>query len=257
MSRNGSGEEVDEGGSARGRGLELLTVLFDAHAPLDVDAVARALGTSRGAAHRGLRDLECHSFVARDGDGRWCLPPGGAMTLSPTLVARLNLRATARPVIERLAARTGESVTLNVRNRDHRMRIDAVAGRPPRPPMPVGETKPLHTGTSGRTILAHLPRPAAAAVVACAGLAAEDERLLRDELALVRRDGYLVSVGGWHSAVATLSVPVFGSSGIAGAVTVAGPLERWSPDAMERAAAAVRIECAALSAALGTLPSFD
>jgi IclR family transcriptional regulator, acetate operon repressor len=232
-------------------------VLFDARRPLDVGSVARAMGTSRGAAHRRLRELECYSFVARDGDGRWCLPPGGAMTLSPALVARLNLRATARPVIERLAARTGESVTLNVRNRDHRMRIDAVAGRPPRPPMPVGETLPLLTGTSGRTILAHLPRTAAAAVVAGAGLDGEDERLLRAELALVRRHGYLVSVGGWLSAVATLSVPVFGSSGIVGAVTVAGPAERWSPDAMERAAAAVRIECAALSAALGTQPSFD
>jgi hypothetical protein len=175
--------DLDRGAaSARGRGLELLTALFDAHRPLEVGEVARALRTTRGAAHRRLRELERLSFVARDGDGRWCLPPGGAMTLSPTLVARLSLRAAARPVIERLAARTGESVSVNVRNRDHRMRIDAVGGRSPRPPLPVGETLPLHAGTGGKVILAHLPRARAGAVVAGAGLDAEDGRLLRAEL---------------------------------------------------------------------------
>jgi DNA-binding IclR family transcriptional regulator len=232
-------------------------VLFDAHRPLEVGEVARALRTTRGAAHRRLRELERLSFVARDGDGRWCLPPGGAMTLSPTLVARLSLRAAARPVIERLAARTGESVSVNVRNRDHRMRIDAVGGRSPRPPLPVGETLPLHAGTGGKVILAHLPRARAAALVAGAGLDAEDGRLLRAELVGVRRRGYLASVGDRLPDVASLSVPVFGSSGIAGSVTVVGPAARWGPEPMERAAAAIRIECAALSAALGTLPSFD
>jgi DNA-binding IclR family transcriptional regulator len=253
----GSGDDRDEGGRARGRGLELLTVLFDAHRPLDVGAVARALRTTRAAAHRQLRELERLSFVERDGDRRWCLPPGGVMTLSPTLVARLNLRATARPVIERLAARTGESVSVSVRHRDHRMRIDAVRGRPPQPELPVGETFPLHSGTSGRVILAHLPRMTAAALVAGAGLPSEDQRRLRTELASVRRHGYLAAVGGWLPAVASLSVPIFGASGIAGAVTVAGPARRWGREAMERAAALIRIECATLSAALGMLPSLD
>lgn len=232
-------------------------MLFDAHCPMEVAAVARALRTTRAAAHRQLRELERLSFVERDHDGCWCLPPGGVMTLSPALVARLNLRAAARPVIERLAARTGESVCVNVRHHDHRMRIDAVRGRPPQPPLPVGETLPLHSGTSGRVILAHLPRATAAAVVAHAGLGAEDARQLRAELASVRRRGYLAAVGDRIATVASLSVPVFGASGIVGAVTVAGPAGRWGPDAMEGAAAAIRIECATLSAALGTLPSLD
>jgi len=253
----GSGDDRDQGGRVRGRGLELLTVLFDAHRPLDVGTIARALRTTRAAAHRQLRELECLSFVERDGDGRWCLPPGGVMTLAPALVARLNLRTAARPMIERLAARTGESVSVNVRHRDHRMRIDAVRGRPPQPALPVGETFPLHLGTSGRVILAHLPRVTAATLVAGAGLPGADQRRLRVDLASVRRHGYLASVGSWLPTVASLSVPIFGSSGIAGAVTVTGPAGRWGQEAMERAAAGVRIECATLSAALGMLPSLD
>jgi IclR family transcriptional regulator, acetate operon repressor len=253
----GSGDDREPGGHARGRGLELLTVLFDAHGPLEVGAVARALRTTRAAAYRQLRELQRLSFVEQDDDGRWRLPPGGVMTLSPALVARLNLRAAARPVIERLAARTGESVSVNALHRDHRIRIDAVRGRPPHPALPVGETFPLHSGTSGRVILAHLPRVTAAALVAGAGLQGEDHRRLRVELASVRRHGYLAAVGGWLPALASLSVPIFGSSGIAGAVTVSGPAGRWSREAMERAAAAVRIECATLSAALATMPSLD
>ena len=79
-SGSGRGTDGDRGGSgARGRGLELLTVLFDAHGSLEVGALARALGTTRSATHRQLRELEDLAFVARDADGRWCLPPGTGM----------------------------------------------------------------------------------------------------------------------------------------------------------------------------------
>jgi DNA-binding IclR family transcriptional regulator len=106
-------------------------------------------------------------------------------------------------------------------------------------------------------ILAHLPRVTAATLVAGASLSDEGLRQLRAELVSVRRRGYLASVGGRLPAVAGLSVPVFGSAGIAGAVTVAGPAGRWGPEVMERAAAVVRVECATLSAALGTQSSPD
>lgn len=262
----GAGVVHGEGSSARGgRGLELLTVLFDARRPLEISAVARALKTTRSAAYQQLRELERLSFVTQAADGRWALPAGGAMTLSSVLIARLNLRAAARPVIERLAARMGETVSINVRNHDHRLRIDRVHGRPPALFLPLGATLPLHTGTSGRVILAFLPRAVAAAVVAGAGLDAEDYRLLSADLARIRRSGYLAAVldgastrdGLASMPLGTLSAPIFGSSGVVGAVTVVGPATRWDPDAMERAAAGLRLESTALSAALGSLPPLD
>jgi len=227
-----------------GRGLELLTVLFDARCPLEVSAIAGAMGATRSATYRLLRQLELSAFVSRDCDGRWCLPAGGVMTLSARLIARLHLRAAARPVIERIAARSGETVTLNVRNREHRMRLDAVAGRPPRLPLPLGETLPLGAGASGRVILAFLP-------------GAGHDAGLRAQLARIRRRGYLVTDGDRLPGLAALAVPVFGSAGISGAVSVVGPAARWGPEAMERAAPWVRMECAALSASLGSLPPLD
>src|SRR5205085_1683384 len=152
-----------EGGGGTGRGLELLTVLFDARRPLDVTAIARAMRSTRGAAHRQLRELEALGFVDRDPEGLWCLPPGGMMTAAAT-------------------------------------------------------------------------EPRA-------------ERLLRAELARVRREGYLTAVGDPMPDLASLSVPVFGASGIVGAITVLGPAGRWGVEPMERAAGPVRIDCATLSAA--------
>jgi DNA-binding IclR family transcriptional regulator len=123
---------------------------------------------------------------------------------------------------------------------------------------------PLPAGASGLVILAFVPRPAAAAAMAGSGLADEDERQLRADLARVRRDGYLASEVDWPgarapggTALATLAAPVFGSSGIAGAIAVVGPADRWGREEMDRAAASVRLECAALSAALGSLPPLD
>lgn len=254
--REGQGDQ-EARGDARGRGLELLRVLFDARHPLGVTAIAAAMGTTRGAAHSLLRDLERGAFVHHDPDGAWSLPAGGVVSLSPRLVGRLHLRAAARPIIERIAARTGETVSVYVRNRLHGMRLDAVDGQPPRIWLPLGETLPLYDGISGRVILAHLPRPAVAAVLADAGLDADAERVLRVHLARARRQGYLASTGQRRPDLTALSVPVFGSSGIGAAVSVAGPADRWDQDAMERAAPWVRIECAALSATLGSLPPLE
>jgi DNA-binding IclR family transcriptional regulator len=244
----------ERGGAARGRGLELLTVLFDARCSLEVGAVARAMGTTRGAAYRLLRQLETMAFVARDGGG-WRLPAGGAMTLPPALVGRLSLRAAARPVLERIATRTGETVCLNVRSREHRMRLDVVGERDAA--LTLGETLPMHVGASGKAILAFLPRAAAAPILAAAARGGEDELFLRARLHQVRRCGYLAAVGDRVPGAGALAVPIFGSSGVTGAVTVAGPAGRWGPDAMERAAGPVRIECAGLSAALGSLTVAD
>jgi DNA-binding IclR family transcriptional regulator len=218
-------------------------VLFDARGPLDVAAIARVMGCTRSAAHAQLRELERLGFVARDSAGRWCLPAGGAMTLSPALIARLDLRATARPVIERLAAATGETVTLNVRSGEHRLRVDAVGARPALPRLPVGQTLPLHAGTGGKVILAFVP-----------DAARPSDPLVSMQLAWARRRGYLAAVGDRLRSLASISVPLFGSSGVAASVTVVGPARRWRPEVMEEAAASLRMECAALSAALGSSP---
>src|SRR5215469_3285704 len=242
---------MSSAGSVQGHGLQVLAVLLDARRPLETATVARALGGTAGGVREMLCRLEAKAFVTRDKTGRWCLPAGGATTLPAALVGRLNLRAAARPVLQRLAATTGETVTLNVRNRGHRMRVDAVEGRPPALPVPVGETLPLHTGTAGKVLLAHLGRPAVERALARARAEGHDERRLGEQLQAIRLRGYLAAVDARRADVAALSAPVFGPSGIAAALSVVGPAERWGMERMEEAAALVCAECAHLSVALG------
>lgn len=237
--------------SVAGRGLQLLAVLLDARRPLETATVAQALGGTTGGVQEMLCALEAHAFVTRDGAGRWCLPAGGATSLPAAMVGRLNLRAAARPVLQRLAAAIGETVTLNVRNRGHRMRVDAVEGRPPALPVPVGETLPLHAGTAGKILLAHLARPAAERALARARAEGHDDRRLGEELQAIRRRGYLAAVEDRQPGIAALSAPVFGPSSIAAALSVVGPAERWGMERMEEAVPLVRAECTRLSAALG------
>lgn len=234
-----------------GRGLELLAVLFDARRPLDVATIAHAVGGTRSGVHRLLRRLEALAFVTRDADGRWCLPGSGVTTIPAALVARLGLRAAARPVLQRIEAATGETVTLNVHNRGHRMRVDTLEGRPPVTVMPPGETLPLHVGAGGKVILAYLPPAQAEPVLARAQAEGHDADRLREELSAIRRRGYIAAVGDRLADVGVLSVPVFGAGGLAASLSVVGPVSRWDRPQMEHAAARVRVECTRLSAALG------
>jgi DNA-binding IclR family transcriptional regulator len=234
-----------------GRGVELLTVLAVAPQPLGLNDIARTLGITKSAAHRLLKELEALSFVVREADGRY-VPDDALIGLSAMLLRRFDLRVAARPVLQKIAATTLETVSLHVQHRQYRIRIDTVQGRHSlRQAAPVGEPVPLYVGPSGKAILAFLPEPVVTPVLEWAAAEGEDLDQLRRQLSAIRRRGYAASVGDRTLGVGGLSVPVFGESGVVAALSVSGPAERWTHQAMEQAAPFVRGECADLSASLG------
>jgi DNA-binding IclR family transcriptional regulator len=174
-------------------------------------------GLSRATAYRLAVALEVHGFVERDDAGRFELGP-----------ALLDLAANGRPdpllraaesVIERLSAKTHESVQLYRRVGDVR-RCIAAAERSSglRDTVPVGADLPMTAGSAAQVLLAWSPvgeAPAAGAKFSPATLAA------------VRRRGWAASVGEREAGVASVSAPVFDASGaVVAAVSVSGPIDR-------------------------------
>jgi DNA-binding IclR family transcriptional regulator len=160
--------------------------------PLSLSGLVSATGLSRPTAYRLAVALEVHGMVRRDGDGRFCLGP----RLTGPSLAQL-----ARPAMERLRDRTGESVQLYVRRGDRRHCIASLESpHGLRTIVAVGASLPLELGSAGK--------------------------VLRGEPDVARR-GWAQSVEEREPGVASVSAPVHDARGsVVAAVSVSGPIGR-------------------------------
>ena len=172
------------------KAVAILDVL-ESGGPRSLDELVERTGLSRATAHRLAVALEKHAFLGRDVDGRFVL----GVRLTGTTLERV-----ARPVLEDLRDRTGESTQLYVAR--HGKRVCVVAVESPhglRTIVPVGAVLPLDKGSAGK--------------------------VLRWTEEAARR-GWAQSVEEREKGVASVSAPVFHEDDIVAAVSVSGPVER-------------------------------
>ena len=124
--------------------LDKAVAILDALEPraLSLVELVEATGFSRATAHRLALALELHGFVERDGDGRFAL---GERMASRSLVVA------ARPILEELRDRTGESVQLYLPRGD--VRVCVVSLESPhglRTIVAVGALLPMDRGSAAK-----------------------------------------------------------------------------------------------------------
>jgi len=115
------------------------------------------LDIERPTIHRILSSLVAEGFVVRDDSKRYLL---GEQIYRLGLIAagRINLRDICESMLTRVAAATGDTVFLAVRQSDDVLVIDRRIGTTPARVMPldVGMPRPLGVGATGLAILATL-----------------------------------------------------------------------------------------------------
>jgi IclR family KDG regulon transcriptional repressor len=249
---------VSAGSQTADRVLRLLLAVARSDDELRITDLSRLTGFDRAAVHRLIQPLLEHGFVTRD-------PRAKQYSLGPALIGiwalgmgKLSLRGHARPVLERVAAKTSETVSLYIRDDLHRICIDSVDGpQPVRRIVPIGERWPLYAGTTGKTMLAFMRPSTIEAALEAASADGRDVPAIERDLAEAREKGYLVRVGDRISGVGGLSFPVFDGAGVLAVVTTSGPSERFSEKEMEDAAPFVARECEELSIVLGHVKEAD
>jgi DNA-binding IclR family transcriptional regulator len=218
-------------------------------------AIVVATGLPRSTVHRLLRAMEAHGLVTEPGDGAYRLGPR-LLRLAAT-AADLPLRDLARPALDGLARRTGESAQLYVRARDARICVDTVeSDRELRTIVPVGAALPLTAGSAGKVFMAWAAtdrdrdRLIAAATPLTPSTPTGDR--LRREVAAARRAGFASSGSERHEGVGSVSAPVLGPEGtLVAVVSVSGPSARLGREDAAAYADAVIEAADAIGAALG------
>jgi DNA-binding IclR family transcriptional regulator len=211
--------------------------------PLPLNEMVDRTGISRPTAHRLAVAMEGHGLLQRDAAGRFAVGP-----TVPVLAAGApsdRLAEAAAPVLRALRDRTGESCQVYRRQGGIRLCV-ATADRPSglRDSVPTGARLPMTAGSAAQVLLAWEPADRWAGVMAQASF---DEA----SLARVREQGWAASVAEREAGVASVSAPVRdGSGGVAAAISVSGPIERFGETPGQVHARAVVAAGRALTAAL-------
>jgi len=215
MAGRGNGPDFVE---ALARGLDILASFGADHRSMSLKEVADAAGLARPTARRLLLTLEELGYV-RSGDGTFQLTPR-VMNLGMAYVSALGLWDIARPHLESLVARTGESSSMAQLDGSDIVYVARVS-------VPklialrveIGTHFPAVQTSQGKVLLAALPADQVSAALSQpsrSGLPPYIGRSpgqLRDELSEVRARGWALADSELAPGVRSVAVPVRDGTG--------------------------------------------
>ena len=164
-------------------------------------------------------------------------------------LAQLDVRQRARPYLERVAALTGETTSLQIMEGTQARFVDSVESfNAVRVGSRAGVSLPAHVASGGKAVLARLSDSALLALYPSEDLGepftaatiTSRTELLKD-LAVVREQGYAVNQGESASGLIAVGVAVCGSDGVpVAALTTAAPVIRMDPGKVRQIAQALQ-----------------
>ena len=240
------------------RAIGLLDALAGSEGGLGVNELARRIGVNASTASRLLATLQEGGLVSRVDGGPYRLGLR-LVTLSDRVLAQLDVRSLARPLLTALVAQTGETATLSLPGDGDAITVDFVPSPSSVVSMArVGRPSVSHATAAGKVMLAFAradPPPASA----LGPLRPYTERTITDpaalasELATVRERGWAEAVGEREPDLAALAAPVADRDGrLAAILGLQGPTARLPVATRRTLRAPLLAAAAALSRALGS-----
>ena len=246
------------------RATQLLDELAASDAPVGVNELARRIGVNASTASRLLSTLQDAGLVTRADSGPYRLGLK-LVTLSERVLASLDVRALARPLLARLVAETGETATLSVPGESEAITVDFVPSASSVVSMArVGRPSVSHATAAGKVMLAFAGGEAPVGrslgwerggrrfLTPFTARTITDPAALAAELDTVRARGWAEAVGEREPDLAALAAPVFGRDGeLAAILGVQGPVSRLPAPTRRALREPLLVAAADLSLALG------
>ncbi|MEU9481038.1 IclR family transcriptional regulator [Streptomyces sp. NPDC048191] len=212
-----------------------------------VSEVAAEIDVHKSTAFRLLGALEARGLVEQAGErGKYRLG-FGIVRLAGAVTGRLDLTQQGRQVCERLIDEVGETVNIAVLQEHYAVNLYQVRG-------PgavgthnwVGQLTPVYATSSGKILLAHLPAPERARVLAACGLkkltphTLTTKAKLDKDLAEARERGYAVTLEELEIGLHAVAAPIRSRDGeVVAAISASGPAYRFTEERIHELAPAL------------------
>ncbi len=238
--------------------LSILETLGTVHS-MGVTELARKLNLSKSSVYRLLATLVCRGYVEKNlQTDRYQLTYRLFAVGSPA-ADRFGLREAAHPIMERLAAETGETVNLGVLDGTRVVNLHKVESRHLlRMHMEVGGGVPAHATALGKVLLAALRPFEVAERLGAQRLTRQTRRTIGDRpslrrtLARIRAQGFAIDDEECSLGLRCVAAPILDHRGSAvAALSLSGPTQRLSHVALARMAGDIRAAALEVSRRLG------
>jgi DNA-binding IclR family transcriptional regulator len=266
VSENAVDESGTDGRVAKSLMARLMRVVeaFTLQDRWGIRELASYLAIAPSVSHRLLHDMERLGLLVSAGEGKFSIGPELAR-LSVLIADQMHVTKIARPVLEDIALRTGETVILAQYSQNRRQfwAVEAVESSHPIRYMsdPLRTWSDLHLGTGGRGILAFLDEDEREAVLrglpdpvpANPPISKAD---LESELAHARQRGYVISHGERFVGAIGVSAPIRDGRGkVVGGLIASWPDNRTDTVKEEAVAKIIAESAESLSRSLGYRPT--
>lgn len=239
--------------------LEVLEVLASAGRDLGITEISRALNISKSTVHRILTAMVEMQYVLKDEVTRRYRLGFKLLLLSSQVLDSLELRQIARPEMVVLAGLSRETVHLVWQEGDEGVYVEKIdttetIGLLSR----VGKRVSLYSTAVGKAILAFMDRQRLEFYLDRVPLkpvteyTVTDPEKLREQLALIRREGFALDCGENRLGVMCVAAPVFRPDGRpVAAISISGPEFRFTPERQKELGPHVREAALKVSGKLG------
>ena len=205
---------TSSGVAALDRAFSIVLALERTKSPMTLTEIAGATGLYKSAVLRLMASLERSTLIVRRGDQRYVMGPL-AFRLGKAFELSSHIEENLLPLMRQLVHEGTESPSFHVRqDKETRLcllRLDSKHSTLDR--VRVGDVLPLHRGAAGKVLSRSNDRDASMGTDAVL------------ETSFGERDPSCAAIAG----------PVFGPGGeIMGSLSLSGPLERFTPDLVER-----------------------
>ena len=241
------------------RALAALAALSNSASDCSLAELCPALGLHKSTAHRLMMVLEQHRLVVKNPEtGRYRLGLR-LYELGSRAIDGLDLRGRARPYLDRLQERFGETVFFCILDEGQVFYVDKVESqRSVRTACTVGSRAPAYCTAVGKAMLSELPDTEVAAIVRKSGMKAITANTittlgrLKNELRAVRSRGYAIDDEEKEEGLRCVGAVVHAHSRkLSAAMSISGPAFRMTKERIPEVAQALMQAAGALSTELG------
>jgi IclR family acetate operon transcriptional repressor len=203
--------------------------------------IADATGLYKGSIQRVLVTLQHHRAIERDESTKKYSLGLALAEYGRAALNRLDIRATAKPLLQELVEYSGETAVLAVLQGTKIVTVDKKEPLTTIRVSPfVGMTFPVTATADGKALLAWLPESRVEELIRAEGLPARTPKSLTDpsayraELAATRARGYAIDREEFRDGVSAVAAPVFDAARQAVAViATVGPAFRMSEEKLQ------------------------
>ena len=216
------------------RAVAILEIIAREGGAASLKHISEQTGLGKTTAHNILKTLDELGYVRRRvGDTRYHLG-GRILNLARIAGDDSALRTRLRPVLDSIAAKTGETVYLAVPSGDETYYLDAIeSSQQLKTACPIGVRERLEGSAIGLIFLAFMPGLSKRVLATRADALGPD---IRSQIDAVARTGYALDLETHQPGLHCVAVPWRENGEVRAAIGLSGPMTRLTKDKLKDAA---------------------